>query len=168
MIADNLIKPPLFAKQLYTFSKMSQVCIKINIITLDKLDGLWSVLYNLWTLSTLGSSMKLDNLFEAWHTLWVSTFLGVFFCPNSARTWLNWSMSPPPWSSLTDRQLLHSSTAAVQQLRGNPAAVLRQLCSSTTSNARHFPGMIHSCLVMAPLVMRARSSVMPGCIVLTT
>ena len=39
MIADNLIKSLLFAKQLYTFSKMSQVSIKMNIIKLDKLDN---------------------------------------------------------------------------------------------------------------------------------
>ena len=39
MIADNFTKSLLVAKQLYTFSKMSQASIKINIINLDKLDN---------------------------------------------------------------------------------------------------------------------------------
>ena len=39
MSAATFLKSSLFAKQLYTCSKMSQASIKISITTLDKLDN---------------------------------------------------------------------------------------------------------------------------------
>ena len=39
MVAANFIKSLLVANELYTFSKMSQASIKINITNLDKLDN---------------------------------------------------------------------------------------------------------------------------------
>ena len=57
MSAATFLKSSLFAKQLYTFSKISQASIKINITNLDKLDNF---------VETLISFIKLDKLDRLW------------------------------------------------------------------------------------------------------